>query len=127
VIWVDASVLPFPTAVLSRAFQHEDHPDKVTAFVLYALVAEFMASTWLLLFHYLSTHERLLTAQTSSSCFAAERRRALLGVIAYLVAAAVALWLPYGSLVIICVLPVFYGATSEGWRWPANHHRRAAP
>ena len=28
-----------------------------------------------------------------------------------------------GSLLIICVPPVFYGATSEGWSVTGNRHR----
>jgi uncharacterized membrane protein len=63
----------------------------------------------------LATHERLLAQHTRASFFAAERRRALLGLIAYLLAAAAVLWQPLASLVILCVLPIFYGATSEGW------------
>jgi uncharacterized membrane protein len=91
---------------------------------VYALVAAFMALTWLVLFHHLARHERLLAARTPASFFAEERRRALLGVIAYLLAAAVALWQPLGSLLIICTLPVFYGATSEGWRGIHHPHRQ---
>jgi len=110
------SVLPFPTAVLSSAFGSGSRPDEVTASVFYALVAAFMAATWLVLFHYLATHEELLQRHTPASFFANERLRALLGVVAYLIAAAVAAASALASLVIICVLPVFYGATSEGWR-----------
>jgi uncharacterized membrane protein len=122
-----ASVLPFPTAALSNAFQLGGHADEVAAFVLYALVAAVTAATWLLLFQYLSTHERLLSQHTPTAFFAAERRRALLGVIAYLLAATVALWQPLGSLLIICALPVFYGMTSEGWRGPRKGIRPAPP
>ena len=110
------SVLPFPTAVLGNAFQKGSHADQVTAFVLYALIAAAMALTWLLLFHYLSVSDRLLEPDTPPSFFVAERRRALLGLIAYLLAAALAVAVPVGSLIIVCVLPVFYGVTSEGWR-----------
>jgi uncharacterized membrane protein len=112
---LSTSVLPFPTAVLGNAFQFGSHADQVTAFVLYALVAAVMAVSWLLLFHYLSVSERLLEPNTPSSFFVAERRRALLGLVAYLLAAALALVVPVGSLAIVCVLPVFYGLTSEGW------------
>jgi uncharacterized membrane protein len=113
------SVLPFPTAVLGNAFQYGDHADEVAAFVLYALVAAVMAGTWLVLFHYLAMSERLLEPGTPSAFFVAERRRALLGLLAYLLAAVLALALPLGSLIIVCALPVFYGMTSEGWggRW----------
>jgi uncharacterized membrane protein len=123
------SVLPFPTAVLGNAFQYGNHADEVTAFVLYALVAAVMALTWLVLFHYLTTSQRLLEANTPSSFFAAERRRALLGLIAYLLAAVLALVLPVGSLIIVCVLPVFYGITSEGWsgRWRLDGRRNKGP
>jgi uncharacterized membrane protein len=120
-----ASVLPFPTAALSNAFQLGNQADKVAAFNLYALVAAITAATWLMLFQYLSKHERLLAQHTPTTFFAAERRRAVLGVIAYLLAAAVALWQPLGSLLIVCALPVFYGVTSEGWRGPRKRSRAA--
>jgi hypothetical protein len=51
-----------------------------------------MAATWLLLFHYLSANERLLARHAPASFFALERRRALLGVVAYLVAALLSQW-----------------------------------
>jgi len=47
-------------------------------------------------------------------------------VIAYLLAAAVALWQPLGSLLIICVVPVFSGATSEGWSERWNRRREGS-
>jgi uncharacterized membrane protein len=109
------SVLPFPTAVVSSAFEYGDHRDEVTALVLYGLEAALMALTWLALFHYLSLRQRLLASGTSPSFFAQERQRAFLGIASYLVEAAVAPWQPLASLVIIVVLPVFYGLTSEGW------------
>lgn len=127
VLLLGASVLPFPTAVLSSAFLDGRLPNEVTAFVLYALVAAFMAFTWLVLFHHLATHGRLLLAGTPAVFFARERRRALLGVLAYLVAAAVAVWQPLASLLIICALPVFYGATSEGWRGVRSRDREHPP
>jgi uncharacterized membrane protein len=121
------SVLPFPTAVLSNAFQLGTRADQVVAFVLYALVAAVMAPTWLALFHYLSANERLLSGHTSPSFFVQERRRAMLGVFAYLVAALVALWQPLGSLLIASILPVFYGVTSDGWRRPRARGRPVPP
>jgi uncharacterized membrane protein len=112
------SVLPFPTAVLSSAFQVGTHHDRVTGVVFYSLVAATMAATWLLLFHYLSVNERLLARHTSAAFFALERRRALLGLVAYLLAALVSQWQPLTGLVIAAMLPVFYGITSEGWAGP---------
>jgi uncharacterized membrane protein len=109
------SVLPFPTAVVSSAFEHGNHNDEVVALVLYGLEAALMALTWLALFHYLSLGKRLLVSGTSPTFFARERQRALLGVVSYLIAAVIAPWQPAASLGIVVVLPVFYGLTSEGW------------
>jgi hypothetical protein len=61
------------------AFQGKNHRDEVTALVFYALLAGIMATTWLLVFHYLATNERLLARRTPPSFFAAERQRALWG------------------------------------------------
>jgi uncharacterized membrane protein len=116
------SVLPFPTAVLSSAFRNGSRSNEIIASIFYLVIAAFMSFSWLILFHYLATHERLLARDTPASFFVQERRRALLGVLAYLLAAPVALWQPLASLVIICVLPVFYGATSEGWARTRNRN-----
>lgn len=112
------SVLPFPTAVLGNAFRYGGHAPQTVAFILYGLVAAVMSFSWLLVFHYLSRNERLLERQTLPSFFATEKKRALLGVISYLMAALVAIWLPIVSLFIVCGLPVFYGLTTEGWKGP---------
>jgi hypothetical protein len=85
-----------------------------------------MTTTWLLLFHYLARHERLPTRHTPAAFFARERQRALLGITAYLLAALLAPWLPLASLLIVAALPVFYGLTSEGSRWPCDRGRAAA-
>ena len=118
------SVLPFPTAVVSSAFEHGDRADEVTALVFYGLEASLMALTWLLLFRYLSANEHLLARGTSPAFFVLERGRALLGVLAYLVAAAVAPWEPLASLLILVMLPVFYGLTSSGWAGLRGASRR---
>lgn len=120
------SVLPFPTAVLGSAFEHGNHRDQVVGLVFYALIAAAMASSWLLLFHYLAANQRLLAEHTSAAFFAQERQRALIGVGFYLAAALLALWQPIAGLVIACLLPVFYGVTSEGWSPHRNRRHRQA-
>lgn len=109
------SVLPFPTAVVSSAFQLGSHADERTALILYGLVGVASAATWLLLFHFLSRSPRLLEHEAHATFFAGERHRAVIGVIGYAVVALCAFWLPVAGLVITCVLPVFYGVTSGGW------------
>lgn len=120
------SVLPFPTAVLGSAFQHGNRRDQVVGLILYALIAAAMASSWLLVFHYLAANERLLAEHTPPSFFAEERQRALIGVGSYLAAALLALWQPIAGLVIAAMLPVFYGITSEGLSPLRSRRRRPA-
>jgi hypothetical protein len=40
-------VLPFPTAVLSNAFQHRNRFDEMTASVFYALAVTLNSAAWL--------------------------------------------------------------------------------
>jgi uncharacterized membrane protein len=112
------SVLPFPTAVVASAFQYKDLGDERTAIVFYALVAAATAATWLVLFHFLSRAPYLLEDEAHTVFFAAERRRAAFGITLYGLAALAAVWYPVAGLVIACMLPVFYGMTSTGWRFP---------
>ena len=67
-------------------------------------------------------------------CLPASRRRPFLPASAAVRAArldrldrrAVALSQPLGSLLIISVLAVFYGATSEGWSGKWNRHQEGS-
>jgi uncharacterized membrane protein len=111
------SVLPFPTAVVGSAFQHGSFDDQRTAIVFYALVGAAAALTWLVLFHFLSRAPCLLEDEAQAAFFSAERRRAVFGIAAYAVSGLAALWYPVAGLVIVCILPVFYGLTSGGWRF----------
>ena len=115
-----SSVLPFPTAVVSSAFQYGTTQDQRTAFVFYGLVGAAAAATWLVLFHFLSRAPYLLEDESHAAFFAGERRRAVVGVTLYALSALAAVWYPVAGLVIACILPVFYGLTSSGWRWPGS-------
>jgi uncharacterized membrane protein len=120
------SVLPFPTAVVSSAFQHGSLDDRRVALIFYALVGLATAVTWWLLFHFLSRAPRLLSDDADAAFFAGERHRALVGVASYAAAGLAAFWYPVAGLVVICVLPVFYGATSTGWRVTGGRSSRWA-
>lgn len=111
------SVLPFPTAVLGHSIRDAHHGDRATAVVLYAVIAGLMPLSWLLVFRHLEArHADLVEPATPTTFFRAERRRALLGVISYVSAAVIGLVLPLAGLAVLLVVPVFYAATSEGWR-----------
>jgi hypothetical protein len=113
--------------VLGSAFQHGSQRDETVGLVFYALVSAAMAATWLALFHYLATNERLLAGNTAPAFFARERRRALIGVATYLVAGLVALWEPVVGLTVSAILPVFYGATSGGLPRPPTRPAGTSP
>ena len=114
------SVLPFPTAVVSSAFLLRNHADERTALILYGIAGVAASATWLVLFHFLSRSPGLLEHEAHVTFFARERRRAVVGIIGYALVALCAVWLPVAGLVITCLLPVFYGVTSGGWRRRAS-------
>jgi uncharacterized membrane protein len=121
-----ASVLPFPTAVVGSAFQDGSFDDRRTAIVFYALAGAAAALTWLVLFHFLSRAPYLLRDEAHAAFFAGERRRAVFGITLYALSGMAALWYPVAGLVIVCILPVFYGLTSSGWR-PRKSAARSGP
>jgi uncharacterized membrane protein len=110
-----SSFLPFPTAVLSSAFQHGTEPDQAAGLTLYCALSAAMATSWLALFQHLRHRPQLLGTSTSPDFFAAERWRSLTGIAAYALAAASAAWQLLIGLGIAAVLPIFYALTSRGW------------
>jgi len=111
------ALIPFPTAVLSRAFiAGINGADARTAVGLYAGISTAMCASWLLLYDQVHRHrDHLLGEAVDREKFGAERARAIIGIVAYTAAGIIgALWLPLAALVVFVALPVFYGLTSEG-------------
>lgn len=92
--------------------------DQQAAVVLSVALAASPACCWLLLFHHLEGHPHLLEAADDVAFFAAERRRALIGVGVYAIAAAGVLFTALGRLVVWAVLPAVWAATSTGCGGP---------
>ncbi|WFE37434.1 TMEM175 family protein [Micromonospora sp. WMMD998] len=109
------ALLPFPTAVVSHAFQEHDQQDQRVAVAFYALIGALLCVSWLTFFHYLARRKDLLREGVSEGHFPAERVRALVGVILYVAAGLIGyLVVPLAGLAIFVVLPVFYAVTSAG-------------
>ncbi|MGI5152252.1 TMEM175 family protein [Plantactinospora sp. CA-294935] len=109
------ALLPFPTAVFSRALQEHDVADQRVATALYALVGALLCASWLAFFHYLARHRDLLVDGVDERFFPGERLRALIGVLLYAVGGLLGVLVtPLAGLVIFIVLPPFYGVTSAG-------------
>jgi uncharacterized membrane protein len=109
------ALIPFPTAVLSRALiTGVDSADARTAVALYAGIATAMCASWLLLYD--QVHRRrgvLVEAGIDQQAFGANRIRAVAGIVAYVMAGLIgALWLPAAALVVFAVMPVFYALTT---------------
>jgi hypothetical protein len=110
-----AALIPFPTAILSAAFDHGDSFDAKVAISLYSILAGFMCLAWLLLFHVVSIHPHLLEPGVAKGFFPRERQRALVGIVLYAVAGIVGWNLrAMVALAIFLIVPIFYGITSEG-------------
>jgi uncharacterized membrane protein len=110
------ALIPFPTAVLARAFiTGVDSTDARTAVVLYAGIATAMCASWLLLYD--QVHRRrghLVETGIDAESFGANRVRAVAGILAYVTAGVIgALWLPAVALVVFVAMPAFYAFTSE--------------
>ncbi|MEV4629354.1 TMEM175 family protein [Micromonospora sp. NPDC049523] len=119
------ALLPFPTAVVSRALQDHNQQDQRVGVAFYALVSALLCVSWLVFFHYLSRHRELLEEGVHDRLYPSERLRALIGLILYVVAGLVGyLVAPIASLGIFVLLPVFYGVTSAGLYNAAPFARR---
>lgn len=110
------ALLPFVTAVVSQAVEGGDRFDEGVAVALYGLVGVVLSAAWLWLYHYLSRHGDLLQRHVTPRFFAVERLRALLGIMAYAAAGLVG-WLVSvpAALVVLLLLPLFYGLSSNGF------------
>lgn len=108
------ALLPFPTGVLADAIREGDRADAGAAMALYAAIAALMCASWWWLFSYLHRHPELVHDE-HVPYFPQGRLRAAVGVLGYAIGGAVGYAIsPMAGLVIFLLLPVFYGATTEG-------------
>ncbi|MGW4464978.1 TMEM175 family protein [Micromonospora sp. NPDC004704] len=119
------ALLPFPTAVVSHALQEHNQQDQRVAVAFYALVGALVCASWLVFFHYLTRHRELLEDGVHDRLYPAERLRALIGIILYVIAGLLGyLVAPIAGLGIFLLLPVFYGVTSAGLYYAPPFARR---
>jgi uncharacterized membrane protein len=109
------TLLPFPTAVISKAIRSDNPADARTAVGLYALIGVLLCASWLVFFRYLSRHPRLFEHDIEARFFERECIRGWAGVILYATAGVLGYALtPAVALAIFLAVPIFYAFTSHG-------------
>jgi uncharacterized membrane protein len=112
-----AALVPFPTGVLAESYQSGTLVDQRAAVVLYAAVAGLMSAAWLPVFPYLARHPELLASEAAAGDFAKQYSRPIVGIAAYVMAAAAGWFFhPLIALAIFVLMLLYHAWTSEGVR-----------
>jgi uncharacterized membrane protein len=110
-----AVIIPFPTAVLARAFAHGTVHDEKVAVLLYATAAALMSAAWLATFSYLARHPGLLRSGTTPRYIRQQLSRPLTGIGLYAISALAGWFIsPIAGLICIIAMMIYHALTSEG-------------
>jgi uncharacterized membrane protein len=105
VLLLGASLVPWPTALISTAVGEGSHQDKVAAILVYALVTVIVSVPWSLLSAYLARRPHLLETDTDCAWMRRNMWQSAAAGAVGVVGAAIALLVPLVSLLLFLVVP----------------------
>ena len=99
-----ASLVPWPTALISAALEDGDRADQIAAIFVFAIVTTLISVPWLALDLYLLRHPQLLSSEQDVSWMRAHARISIATLIGAAVSIALAFVSPLASLVLYLVI-----------------------
>jgi uncharacterized membrane protein len=112
-----AALIPFPTGVLTNAFRGDNPHGSESRRCPVRLIAALMSAAWLPVFPHLYRHPELMKPNLPATFFASQILRPVIGILLYIVAAALG-WLVQPLLAVAIFMSVvgYYAWTSQGIR-----------
>ncbi|WP_394770635.1 TMEM175 family protein [Lacisediminihabitans sp.] len=99
-----ATLMPWPTSLISAALEDGDRPDQIAAIFVFAIVAILISVPWLALDLYLIRHPTLLTSSEDVTWMRNHARISMWTLIAAVASVALAFASPLASLVLYAVV-----------------------
>jgi len=121
------SFTPFPNALLAEYLEHDGFlsPDARVAAATYALVFAAATVPWVGIWHHLAKHPNLLEPGWDGRYAKHERKRSLLGLVAYACGIVVAGSLPLLAVALFLLAAAYYATTAGGVRLPRRRNGSA--
>ena len=108
VLLLGASLVPWPTALISRALRDGNHDDQVAAILVYSLVTVLVGLPWSLLSGRLVRRPHLLETDADRDWMRRNARQSSGSMVVAVVASLMAFASPIASLILYVVVPIAF-------------------